>query len=792
MKAILRNFITVLARFKMASTLNIIGLSVAFAAFMIIMSQVRYETGFDKFHSKTGQIYRVEISWDSTSFQVFMPRPMINVARDASPSVEYGSYVDEYAFMNAYISVERDGSYTGFQETAMRVYPDFVHIFDFDLTEGQLSAFSEPNAVVIPESIAERFFGGEPALGRPLKIRFDRDTTLYVAGVYRDFPLNTWIRNCVYVAQNPDLITNPAREGWEDARQSLFVQLTAGADPDAVARQMIEAVDRATGRPEWRVLKNLRLVPVEEMYYDKTAAFDSTPKGSHAITRTLFAIAILIIVIAGINFVNFSTSLTPLRMKSLNTRKVLGSSVSTLRMALVFEAMGTAVIAYAFSLLWLYVIEEFNLMSFFTSDVSLGANIPIVLFTALVAVVVGAVAGLYPAFYATSFPPALVLKGSFGLSPKGRRLQTALIGFQFVVSIGLIIVALFMQIQNDFMRRMDKGLNAEQAAVAVLNKDLVVTNRSTLESRLKDSPYITEVGFALHPLGATDFVSTISRPDNEGNKISLDVVGVSWTLPEMLDIAVIDGRSFTEEDSRRNGVSYLINETASKAYNLGVGDVFRSWDDGDHRIIGITEDFNYRSLRTGIGPFAFVVNDGFMSPWMSAMYVNVSGDPHAAVNHIKKSIASIDPTFPANIQFYDAYFDYTYDKERKTTTQITVFSLLAVVISLMGVFGLVVFETQYRRKEIGVRKVFGASANEVLRMFNRSFIIIVGVCFVIAVPVAYIGVSGWLRNFAYRTPLYWWVFVLALALVACVTFVTVTVQSWRAATDNPVNAIKND
>ena len=209
------------------------------------------------------------------------------------------------------------------------------------------------------------------------------------------------------------------------------------------------------------------------------------------------------------------------------------------------------------------------------------------------------------------------------------------------------------------------------------------------------------------------------------------------------------------------------------------------------RIKSVIEDFNFMSLRKSIEPMAFMTH--FTEEWRpEVLYVKTSGDPYEAIDHILKSIASIDPAYPADIRLFDNVFDELYAKERKTTGLIAIFSLLAVVISLVGVFGLVLFETQYRRKEIGVRKVFGATITEVLVMFGRSFAAIVAVCFLIAAPIAYIGIKNWLGAFAYRTPIHWWIFALAFLAVILVTLLTVTVQSWRAATANPVKSLKHE
>ena len=785
MKTILRNFLSTLKRFKLASTLNILGLSVAFAAFIVILMQVSYERGFDKGYPE--QVYRVETG-DSTRHWSWYSRPAAEVLAEGSPAIKAATFGEPYT-SPAFITFEKSGSRVGYREPVQMVSAGDGKVFGYEIVEGTLGAFDDYNKLIIPQSIARKWFGEGSAVGGIVTIENrGSKATREIGAVYKDFPANRSTANAVKMLFDPW----HNKDGWGNSNYNLYVTLLPGADPKEVGRQMTEAYKRGE-KPDWTEQeKSIILQPLEDVYYDMNADRDFAPKGSKATMNLLLTIALLVIGIAAVNFVNFSTSLTPLRIKSINTQKVLGSPVGTLRAALVGEAVGISLIAFGLALVWVLLLSDTGFNELISGGISFSVYKGVIFLAGGVALAVGLVAGLYPAFYTTSFPPALVLKGSFGMSPKGRKLRTALIGFQFVVSLGLIVAAMFLQMQNNFMRNLDTGYDKDQIAVIDLSDEMSVPERAgTLAGQLKTDANIADVAFASTTIGAGDNYMHWGRKTREGEDVDFECFPVSWNFVQVMGLEVIEGRDFNEEDQTRNGM-FLFNQAAIKRFNLTLDDQVEGHNDEMAPIAGVVKDFNYASLRNNIGPmclYQFGTN-----PWhnLPVAYVKVKGNPFAAADHIKKTLAKLDPLYPVEITFYDEVFNNLYQKERKTTSLITIFSLLAVVISLVGVFGLVVFETQYRRKEIGVRKVLGATVAEILAMFNKSFIRLVLVCFVVAAPLAWYGVTRWLESFAYRTPVYWWVFALSLVIVLLITLITVTIQSWRAATANPVSSLKTE
>ena len=641
---------------------------------------------------------------------------------------------------------------------------------------------------MVPRSLADKLFGEDiSAVGKTLRAEeniWTKSAKLFTIGaVYKDFPENTQLRNVVYTAIDPDYnINNFSSSNWV-----CYLLLDNPAMADEVADNFNRNFDF---KKIYHEGEQIRLVPLTDIYYmNETQDGGTFRSGNKEVTALLFGIALLIVIVAAINFTNFSTSLTPLRIKSINTQKVLGSSDTLLRRSLLIEAALISFIAWLVSLVIVWGLDWAEALPFIEADLSLVSNLPIVFLCGIVALVIGWLAGIYPAYYITSFPPALVLKGSFGLSPSGRKLRTTLICVQFVVSIVLIIGACFVQIQNSYMRNFSLGFDKDQVAIVELNETMYNKHHDTYVNRLKENPGIEDVAFAMEKVGSKDGYNT-NGGNYKGKDFQYFIIIASSNFLRVMGIPVIEGRDFSKADELSDHVSYIFNRTAMEGLDMQVGDAFDSYSSG--HLIGFSDDVKFTSLRGGEDNIAFLVgNFGYSLP-ISYIRLKAGSDIHAVVGHIQETMRELDPSYPFNIEFYDEIFNHLYRKEENLRDLVTVFSLLAIIISLVGVFGLVVFETQYRRKEIGIRKVHGATVGEILLMFNKAYLRIVGICFVIAAPVAWQGVKMWLEGFAYKTPLHWWVFLIALLIVTVITLLTVSFQNWKAANENPVNSIKSE
>ena len=788
MKTIIRNFINVLIRFKVATFLNVAGLAVAFAAFLIIMVQVSFEHNFDRCHPNSTRIYRMGLSFPDGASMIHC-RPLIEAFIHSSPHIEAGTLINPY-IGEMYVTVTRKEGKQGFKETIITCHPEITRMFQFTMCEGESSCLSEPEKALMPESMAHRLFGKESAIGKQIVPDGGIWTKpgvkyLVVGGVYKDFPENTQLKNVIYTEMSPDY----ALTNWISSNYFCYVMLDPSASPKEVAENFDAHFDYSKQYGDMAKDIHAELVPLTDIYYMNEDSSGSLVKsGSAEKARLLMLIAFLVIIVAGINFTNFSTSLAPLRIKSINTQKVLGSSAGILRASLLFEAVGISLLAFLCSLFIVWGLGHMGWLYFVQADTTLTAYPGLVGGLAVLSVIIGLIAGIYPSLYMTSFPPALVLKGSFGLSSSGKKLRTALIGFQFIVSIVLIISAMFVRQQNRFMQKYSLGFDKDQVVVVELNRNIMHDHKDSYVGGLKEYPGIEDVAFSVYELSKEDDMIDLEYARHEDKDVFFKVFYASENFLSVMDIQVEEGRDFTREDLNKAQSDYIINPAAERDFHLHPGDRFN-----DRTVLGVSKDFRFNSCRIASSPFVFALNNDIPNPKLvSYIRFNSKTNLQEAVAHVRETLKEIDPTFPFEISFYNTILNNLYQKEQTLGKLISLFGIMAILISIVGVFGLVLFETQYRRKEIGIRKINGATTGQILLMFNKTYIRIVSVCFIISIPIAWMGTQQWLENFAYKTPLHLWVFIVAFLIILSVTIGTVTFRNWQAANENPVNSVKSE
>lgn len=795
MKLMIRNLLYLFKRFKTAVVLNLFGLTIAFAAFLLIVMQVDYEMNYDAMHSKSGRTFRLEANHGEFEHNA------IHCLMFSDAFVNSSAHITDYSYRYPFYGGERycqidevddQGEAKVFKENFQLCLPNISDVFDFHMKEGSVECLSIPGSVLIPESVAKRLFDKQSAIGKRIRMSGSSGwqpvstTILTIGGVYKDFPGNTTVQNRIYVPMDQlDLL----KSSWQMYANEIYVTLDDPLNKEEVLDHFNKTFDFAKSQMGSAQEIALRLTPLKDVYYTHDTTFDFNPKGHRETNYVLLGIAFLILFIAGINFTNLTTSLIPLRLKTINTHRVLGCSIYKLRAISLIESIVICLISYILALFIVNDLSYTPIANWVDADIRLSQYKGLILLTALIAILTGCLAGLYPAIRSSSYAPALVLKGSFGLSPKGKKLRVALIGFQYTVSIALIIVTLFMGLQNHFMTSSEQlGFNKDQVAIVNLTPEIYAKHKPQYIQKLKDYPGIEDVAFSVYELSKEDDMIDLEYARHEDKDVFFKVFYASENFLSVMDIQVEEGRDFTREDLNKAQSDYIINPAAERDFHLHPGDRFN-----DRTVLGVSKDFRFNSCRIASSPFVFALNNDIPNPKLvSYIRFNSKTNLQEAVAHVRETLKEIDPTFPFEISFYNIILNNLYQKEQTLGKLISLFGIMAILISIVGVFGLVLFETQYRRKEIGIRKINGATTGQILLMFNKTYIRIVSVCFIISIPIAWMGTQQWLENFAYKTPLHLWVFIVAFLIILSVTIGTVTFRNWQAANENPVNSVKSE
>ena len=801
MKIAFRNFLTTLRRYKISSLLNVIGLTLAFTAFYVIMTQLH----------EADRIYLVENEdwYEPGKWSSWLNRPVPERVIASTAGVEVGGCMwGGFGSGTCWTSNEPSFGYNKFSASCGSVSLPFLDVFAFRSVEGDVHDIGKPKSVIVSREAAERMRVG---VGSLIWVDTDEpqpDGAMEVVAVFEDFPDNSLLGECEVVKNLGETNLYTTSE-WSF---NYFVKFRPGADPDEFARQWTnvnqemqrEAAEKraaagdAADDDDESGIYGVRLSPVSDLYFESDSQAPCR-QGSVVTTYTLLGIAVLVIVLAFINFVNFFFALVPVRIRTVNTFKVFGAPASSLRFNFVFEAFGLVLIALLAAWYVSFALQGTEFASYISASLALSQNLEVVGLVAVVAFVMALAASLYPAWYITSFAPALVVKGSFGGTRSGRRLRTLLLGVQFFISIGLIIATSFIRLQHDYMMHYDMGFDKENL-LAVRLSERGAVSYDALRQKLLSDPQVKDV------TGATSRLVSVGRMgwgrEFKGRQVAFQSYVVQPDFLRVMGIPITDGRDFLESDFDKELGTMIFNEAARREFEMQVGDRINGFVSPDEQIVGFCADFNFKPLQYGVSPFCFYLlpkkiqqENYWHLPHVVYVRMTPGADIAAVTAHIRRCIAEVDPrTEPGDIvvRVFDEELGLEYDNERKLTAIVGLFALLAVVIALMGVFGLVLFETQHRRREIAVRRVMGASRGEILAMFNRRYVMLVAVCFVLAVPVSIWAVRHWLAGFAYAVPLYWWVFALALAGVLAVTALTVTVRSWRAVNENPAESVKSE
>ena len=800
MKIALRNFLTTLRRYKASSLLNIIGLTLAFTACYIILVHVRWEMTYNRTHRDSERIYLIETTdwYEPGAWQSWINRPLSERLISSTSAIEAGGC--SWSGFGPTVVLRENASKMGYDR--FNTYSGFISlslldVFDFQPVAGDVHDLKRAQSVIISRSTAEQLGVG---IGDMIWCDTEQpsaENAYEVVAVFEDFPQNSLLADCKMAMDLGDRSLDEPSE-WS---YNYFVRLQPGTDPGAVAdgweKFFIEMNPGEANEEGHLDTDPVRLSCIRDLYFESDSRVPCA-QGSLVTTYTLLGIALLVIALAFINFVNFFFALVPVRIRTVNTFKVFGAPNSSLRFGFVFEAVGLVVIALLLAWYLSFAIQSTELASYISAPLNLAQNLPVIGILLAVAVVMALVASLYPAWYITSFPPAMVVKGAFSGTAGGRRLRTLLLGFQFTISMGLIIATGFILLQHNFMLRQEMGFDRRNM-MAVQLSEKAALGYDALRNRLLADPRVVDVTGAEGRLVSANRMSWGRRYKDE--PIILQAYIVRWNFLKMMGITITDGRDFLESDEHKETGMLICNEAARNEYKLELGDEIGGFC-GNDPLVGVCADFHFRPMQYNVVPFVFYVipeemshkNGGRASQLLYLRY-RPEADVEGVADYLRQCIAETDPHLtPGEIQIrtFEEELGQEYAKERRLATVVGLFTLLSVVIALMGVFGIVLFETQHRRREVAVRKVMGATTGEILRLFNRHYIRLVVVSFVIAAPLSLWIVHRWLASFAYRTPIHWWVFAAAFAAVLLVTIGTVTFCSWRTADENPADSVKSE
>lgn len=797
MNTILRNLFYTLRRFRLASGLNLLGLSAAFAAFVIIMMKVGYERSFDTCYPEADRVVMLNLHFgEIDNWCMILPRGLVDYVIEQTPGVECGSiYAPSYFAVSFYLDPENP---VYFKEEPYAIYKSFAQTVGMEFVAGSADGMDAPGGMLIPESMAAKLFPDGNAVGSYLyrsgeNIFIDENVIRFrICGVYKDFPENSLL------AANPLLVSmNDFQKGnWRSRNFFALLRLKPGVTLEDIQLQLAKSGESKHIHETLGIAPTIYVTPVPELYYTLPEN-DFFKTGNRQHLYLLVSIAFLIILIASINLINFSTALTPMRIRSINTQKVLGSSVNALRAGLVGEAVCIVFLSWLLALLLVWGMNRVGYLDFLDFTPSLALYWKPVLVSGVLALLVGILAGLYPAYYMTSFPPALMLKGNYALSGKGKRLRTLLISLQYIVSFVLMVTSCFIYLQNRYMRQHELGVERDRLVMAYLpNLPIDDSMYRGFDQQLKGYPEIEDVAYASLDVGGRNVYSTYPL-EYRDKKSSCFLITVSPNFCRTMGMKVVEGRDFLPGDSiKSKRLNFIATYNAKKEVGIPAGELFdfQSWGI-KAMIVGYVNDLQLTSLRNeGQPSFVFVTNPVFDGRRLPYAYIRVraGSDMDVALAHIRKTVEENFTGHPVDIRFFDQVYASLYQKETSQQYMVTLFSVLAILISLVGVFGLVIFEAEYRCKEIGLRKVYGATTGQILWMFNRSYLKLVSVCSIIAAPFAWYVVSEWLKNFANRIAVSPWVFLLVFLVMVLITLATITLQNYRTATRNPIDSIKSE
>ncbi len=789
---------------KLYSFINILGLVIGVASFILIMVYVNHERSYDKFEGSEN-VYRVYM--DYLEGDAFVPGDA-QTYNLSGPSLKNGfPEVLEFTRFFHFEEVVITSEGRVFEESRGKIADQtYFEMFDQKLLKGHVtSALQEPNSIVLTQSVAARIFGNDDPIGKTLSFFWGDEYPVRVTGVMPDVSQNTHHKVNFLISFSSinswSRFKNQSRPNWSYQNYYTYVKIDPNADIDAL-RQKIIASDFEDDKDERHNIE-----PIEEIHLRSNKPYEVEANGSITQVKFLTTIAFIILILSWLNYINLSTTKSLERAKETGIRKVAGAQKGQLIIQSLLESillnLFAIAIAILLSMILLPMYNEFTgkELAFDLYDLREIAPILAILIFGMILV------GLYPAVLLSSYTPIKALKGKIRTSSRGLHIRKGLIITQFLATIVLLIGTIVVTKQINFLQEQPIGADLNQVIALkgeILNKkqdSLVKQEFKVLEEELEKLPFVIEASPAeTYPGDSFDNLSSftgLTYPDGtEDERIPYYIYQVQPDYFKLMDIEFLEGATFLPTSTGRSN-TIVVNEefirtigitNPSEAVNQRVKFFGSDWT-----ISGVVKDYYHFGLKNPLLPMVLIhrLDRGNLLVKLDTNIVSASGYHHALAQ-LEATWMNIFPKSTFNYTFIDKRFQQQYDQDTKFSEAFTIFTVLAIFIAALGLFGLTSYTCIQRKKEIGIRKVNGASIFKILKLLNIDFVKWVGIAFILAIPIAWYAMNSWLENFALKTNISWWIFVLAGVMALGITLLTVSWQSFRAANNNPVDALRDE
>jgi putative ABC transport system permease protein len=794
-----------LIRNKVFTAINISGLAIGISTCLLIMLFVQNELSYDRFNSKADRIVRVvfrgTIQGEKMKEAMVMP-PTAQTLKNDYPEVLEATRLRTYGFPRVTY-----GDKT-FKENAFAyVDSNFFQVFTLPIIKGDAkTALQEPNSIVISETVAKKYFGNSDPVGKVLSFK-DWNNSFKITAVMRNMPANAHFHFDIFgsMASLPE-----SREpSWMTSEYYTYLVLPAGYDykkleaklPQVVEKYMGPQLQKAMGMTlaQFRQKGNdigLFLQPLEDIHLRSDLTLELEPVSDIRYVYIFAAIAIFMLLIACINFMNLSTAGASRRAREVGIRKVLGSLKGQLIRQFLLESILLTVFALILSVVLVYwALPFFNELSGKTLSLNLRTNLWLVPCLLVFGLITGVLAGSYPAFYLSSFKPVSVLKGKFASMNKTVSLRSGLVVFQFFISIVLIIGTTIVHKQLSYIQNEKLGYDKDQVLI-VQEAYWLGKNQNVFREQLLQDPRVVNVSASGYlPAGNTYNNNFFVFPDNKKDHIVKTIrYDVDYNYIPTLGMQMKEGRNFSKSFGT-DSLGIIINEETAKAFGWdknAVGHMLSRQENdgsrGDYHVIGVVKDFHFKSFHENISPLVMVLSNNSDNIIVKTKTRDIAG----LLNTMKKNWNDLKAEVPFSYSFLDDRFKNSYQAEHKLGTILGIFAGLTIFVACLGLFGLATFTAEQRTKEIGIRKVLGATVTGIFSLLSRDFLKLVFIAFLIASPIAWFMMNKWLQDFAYRTNISWWIFAMAAGLAITITIITVSFRAIRAAMNNPVESLRSE